>query len=71
MEGLCSLTDLFQIYWMSWDVSKVFSVGENIVLSDEELVRQIQKGKKELFEQLVERYSQKMYRYMYHYFNFQ
>ncbi len=66
--GIVWLWDRFR---MSLDISNIFSVAQQINFTDEELIRKIKKGEKELFAQIVERYSQKMYKYMYHYFNFQ
>lgn len=57
---------------MMFDVSQAFSVWkEYAVMSDEVLLMKIQKWDKQLFEDLVERYSQKLYRYLFYYFNFQ
>jgi RNA polymerase sigma-70 factor (ECF subfamily) len=52
------------------DVSKVFSQNAKVVSSDEDIIRQVREGKSHFFEQIVERYSDKMFKYLYYYFNF-
>jgi len=66
-----SLQELFWSIFTIFDVSQAFSVWkEYATITDEDLLRKIQKWEKQLFEDLVNRYSQKMYRYLFYYFNF-
>ena len=70
MTEVFRLGDLLGRGYAIMDVSHVFSVGQEIsVEEDALLVKKIQKGESQLFEQLVDRYTDKMFRYLYYYFN--
>jgi len=43
---------------------------DNSLFSDEEIIKRIKKWEKELFEELLKRYQDKMFRYAYYQFNF-
>jgi len=53
------------------DVSSVFSQAEKkIVVTDEDMIRRIKKWEKYYFEHIVNKYWDKMYKYLFYYFNF-
>ena len=53
------------------DVSGIFSqVEKKAIVTDEDMVRRIRKGENHYFEQLVNKYGDKMYKYLFYYFNF-
>ena len=65
------LQDLFRWHWLAFDVSQAFVIEWNETgMTDEVILQKIQGGEKMLFELIVERYSQKMFRYLLHYFSF-
>lgn len=60
---------LWILFFQQVDFS--FAATNGSVLSDELLIKKINDGEKAHFEILVERYSQKIFRYLFNYFNFQ
>lgn len=53
----------------SWDFS-LWAQKEEKIYTDVELVQYILDGKKEYFELIVDRWGQRLFRYLYHYFAF-
>jgi len=67
------IQDFFLQNRRSFDhVQNVFAQTQNLIQdqTDEALVAKIQKGDTQHFETIVNRYSQKLHRYLYYYFNF-
>ena len=71
MTESLGLRDIFSLARMLFQSGNVFDVGKQVVFSNEVLVRKIQKGEHILFEDLVERFSDKIFRYLFYYFSFQ
>jgi len=65
-----SLSDLFVLNRRFLWFSNIFDVEVQQSLGSEELIIRIQKWEKKLFEDLVERFSDKIFRYLFYYFGF-